>query len=60
MGETISLQAHDQQLLLKRMIEENIRMAEAVKELSVLVRDQALHAVELDARIRKLEILNGK
>lgn len=39
----------------REMIDKIITLAKTVEQLSELVRDQAVHAVELDHRIRTLE-----
>ena len=54
-----SIQAQQILLDLKKMIEENVKLAEAVKQLSALVRDQAVFAVELNSRLNTLEENHG-
>lgn len=57
MNDIPSIAAPQQSMLVavKEMIDHNQQLALAVKQLSELVKDQAIHAVELEARLQTVE-----
>lgn len=57
MNDIPNIAAPQQSLLVavKEMIDHNQQLALAVKQLSELVKDQAIHAVELEARLQTVE-----